>query len=307
MKSWFSCPQAAKAIMGLCVVASTLGAAMAAEGGTDIVARLGPTQYSAAALGDFVRSLDKNVRKRALADPQLMNRLVGLELARIALLGEAKAKQWERRPEVVRQIEKARDQAILATYLTSVAVLPKDYPSEAEIKSAYDLNRDGFMAPRQYRLEQIFVALPAGSDKKAIAAARNKIEDLARRAKAKNANFEDIARANSEHKPSAARGGDLGWADQNQIVPEIRDQVAGMSRGDISDPILSTTGWHIVRLVDTKAAAPRPLPEVRDALIATLRQRKMQEIQQAYIARMLEKNPVAVNEAGLRSLFEAAP
>src|SRR5262249_4663978 len=130
---------------------------------------------------------------------------------------------------------------------------------------------------------------------------------LAKRARAKNAIFEDLARTSSEHQPSATRGGDLGWADQTQLVPEIRNEVAGMNKGEISDPILGSSGWHIVRLVDTKPAGPRPLAEVKDTLVATLRQRKIQELQQAYIAKLLEKSPVAVNEARLRALFEAAP
>lgn len=80
-----------------------------------------------------------------------------------------------------------------------------------------------------------------------------------------------------------------------------------MLKGEISDPILGSTGWHIVRLMDTKAAAPRPLAEVRDTLVGTLRQRKVQELQQAYVASLLGKNPVAVNEARLRTLFESPP
>ena len=279
---------------------------MAVEAASDVVARLGASEFTSTALADYVRSLDRNVRKQALSDPQLMDRLIGAELARLALLNEAKAKKWEQRAEIVRQIERARDEITLSTYLTSVAAVPAGYPSEAELKSAYDSNRDSFMAPRQYRLAQIFVRLPTTADKKALDAAQRKAADLARRARAKPADFEAIARANSEHPASAARGGDLGWADQNQIVPEIRAQVAGMNKDEISDPILGSTGWHIVRMLDTKPAAPRPLAEVKESLTAMLRQRKAQEAQQLYIARLLEKNPVTVNQARLRSLFESA-
>ena len=51
----------------------------------------------------------------------------------------------------------------------------------------------------------------------------------------------------------------MGWAAQDQIVPEIRSQVIGMGIGEISDPIRSDAGWHIVRLAATKPASPRPL------------------------------------------------
>lgn len=287
--------------------AALLGTAPASEPGADVVARLGTTDITVAQIQDFVRTLDPATRKQALADVQLLNRLVRLEIARMAVLRESKAKNWDQRPEVVAQIARARDQVIVSTYLASVDTPPADFPSDAEIQSAYDLNRDNFMVPRQYDLQQIFIAIPAGGDKKTEDAAQKKAEDLARKAKAKNANFADLARLNSEHKPSADKGGDLGWAPEPQIAPEIRSQITGMSKGDVSDPIRTEAGWHIVRMVDTKPAAPRPLAEVRDTVIAALRQRKTQENEQAYLAGLLDKNPVSVNEIGLRKIFETTP
>jgi peptidylprolyl isomerase len=278
----------------------------AAEPAPEVVARLGGTEFTAASLADFVRSLDPTVRKQAVSDPQLLQKLIGLEMARIAVLNEAKAKNWQQRPEIARQIERAREATIVSTYLGSAGAVPAGYPSEAEIKTAYDLNRDTFMMPRQYRLEQIFVASPVTADRRAADVAAKKAADMANTAKAKNTNFGDLARAHSDHKPSAEKRGDLGWASQNDIMPEILTQIAGMTRGEISDPIRSKAGWHVVKLVDTKPAAPRPLAEVKDGLVASLRQRKLQDNQQAYIARMLEKTPVTMNEALLRKLFESA-
>lgn len=272
-----------------------------------VVARLGDLDFTANSLADFVRSLDPGMRKQALADPQLLQRLVGLEMARIAVLNEAKAKNWQHRPDVARQIERARDTAIVTSYLSTVGAVPARYPSDTEIKAAYDINRDSFMMPRQYRLEQIFVASPASADKRTAEVAAKKASDMANTAKAKNANFGDLARAHSDHKTSAENRGDLGWAGQTEIMPEILTQIAGMTRGEISDPIRTKAGWHIVRLVDTRPAAPRPLAEVKDALIASLRQRKLQENQQAYVARALDRNPVSVNEGLLRKLFEIRP
>jgi peptidylprolyl isomerase len=280
---------------------------LAAETNPAVIARLGAMEFQAADLSDFVRLLDPELRKKAMADPELRNRLIGLELARIAVLKEAKAKNWAQRPDVARQIERARDDVILNNYLGSVSTLPKEFPSLAEIQSAYELNRDGFMMPRQYRLAQIFVASPKGASKQAQDAALKKAGDLARKARIPNAKFEDLARANSDHKSSAAKGGDMGWAAQDQILQEIRGQVVGMSVGEVSDPIRSAAGWHVVRLEGTKPAQPRPLAEVKDTLITSLRQQKLKDSQQAYVQRLLDKSPVSVNEAGLKKLFESTP
>ncbi|HXJ01224.1 MAG TPA: peptidylprolyl isomerase [Micropepsaceae bacterium] len=287
---WFSIPQG-----------------KAAEGDPSVIARLGTTEFHAADFANFVRLLDPDLRKKAMADPQAMNKLMGLELARIAVLSEARARNWQQRPAVTRQIERARDDVIVNSYLASVSSLPKDFPSAVDIQAAYDLNRDNFMAPRQYRLAQIFVASPQGIDKKTEEAAKKKADDLARKAKAANAKFDDLARTSSEHKSSAALGGDMGWAASEQIVPEIRKEVVGMEVGEVSGPIRSAAGWHIVRLAATRPAAPRPLAEVKETLVAILRHRKTKDNQQAYVAKLLDKNHVAVNEAGLRKLFESVP
>jgi peptidylprolyl isomerase len=279
----------------------------AAQTGSPVIARLGGSEFHAADFADFIRLLDPALRKQAAADPQVRNKLIGLEMARIAVLKEANAKNWQQRPDVARQIARARDDVIVNSYLASISGVSKDYPSQAEIQSAYDLNRDAFMMPRQYRLAQIFVASPKGADKKTEEAAKKKLGELAQKLKAPNAKFEDVARAGSDHKSSAAKGGDMGWAAQEQIVPEIRNEIVGMTVGEISQPIRSDAGWHIVRLIATKPAQPKPLAEVKESLVTSLRQRKTKDVQQSYVAKLLESSPVSVSEDGLKKLFEAAP
>jgi peptidylprolyl isomerase len=277
--------------------------AATSEPAPDTVARLGSTDIPAATLRAFVRTLDPATRKQALADPTVMSRLVRQELARIAILNEAAAKKWDQRPDVAARIADARDAVIVSTYLASAGAVPDGFPSDAELQAAYEANRDKFLAPRQYRLEQIFVAIPAGGDKKAEDAAKARADDLARRSRAKGVDFAALARAGSD-QASGETGGDLGWAADAQIVPEIRTQIAGMAVGEISDPIRTQAGFHIIRLVDTKPAGVRPLPEIRDQLIAALRQNKLQAGEQAYVSALLEKNPAMINELALRKIFE---
>jgi peptidylprolyl isomerase len=270
----------------------------------DVVARMGTTDITAPMLRTFVRTLDPALRKQALGDPALMARLVRAELARMAVLKEAQAQKWDQRPEVIQEIQRVRDEAITSSYLKSVSTPPPDYPSEAEIRSAYDLNRDALMAPRQYRLSQIFVALPVGGDAGTVETAHQKAEDLARKVKVEATDFDRLAKANSSVKPGAEQGGDLGWASEAEIVPEIRAQIVGMAQGEISDPIRTASGWHIIRMDDTKPAAPRPLAEIHDQLAAALRQRRAQANEQAYLNGLLAKSPVAVNEISLNKMFE---
>lgn len=271
----------------------------------DVVAQLGATQFTKSDLSDFVRSLDPETRRQALANPQVMGQLVQLQIVRKALLNEALAKRWQQKPDIAKQADAARDAVIVKTYLASVASLPASYPSDQDIKSAYDLNRDKFLVARRYRMEQIFIAVPP-TDKNG-AAGLQKAKGLVMKARDGHTRFEDLARQNSQHKPSAQKGGDTGWLVESQLLPEVRARVQGMSRGDVSDPIRSSQGWHIIRLMDTQAAAPRPLAEVKPVITASLRQRKEQDQQQQYIVRLLQKTPVTIREPELRAALKASP
>jgi len=268
------------------------------------VAQMGAIQFTVSDLKDFLQTLPPESRRQALADPQAMNRLIQAEVARRAVLNEALAKKWQLKPAVAKQIGMARDTIVLRNYLTAVVNLPAGYPSEAETKAAYDLNRDKFLMPRQYHLAQIFIASAPG-DKNA-EAAQKKASDLAAKARARGARFDELARQNSQYKPGAAKGGDMGWAMEDQIQPAVLAKVAGMARGDVSDPIHSSLGWHIVRLIDTKPAAPRPLAEVRGLIATSLRQQKEQSEVLQYLARLVDKTPVRLNQANLRTALEAA-
>jgi peptidylprolyl isomerase len=286
-----------------CVASVTVGASSEEA----VVARLGTTDITVAELQGMVQSLDPAVRQQAAKDTQFMNRLVRTEIERMAVLQEAKAQKWDDRAEVAAQIARARDQVIATTFLAAMAAPAKDFPTSAEIQAAYDLNRDKFMLPRQYDLQQIFIAMPAADAKAAQSAAEKKAQELAHKAKVKGADFAALARKFSEHAASAERGGEMGWAAESQVIPEIRAQIEGMAKNEVSDAIRAGDGWHIVRLVDTKPAAPRPLADVKDSIVAALRQRQEQINAQTYIGKLLDKAPISVNEMALRKIFETKP
>ena len=269
----------------------------------DVVARLDGAEVKASDLKNALEALDPAVRRQAEQNPQLMAQLVRAAVGRMAVLAEARKQSWESKPQVSAQIEQAKRDVVIASYLQSIAAPPEAYPSEKEIAAAYDANRDRLMAPRQYHLAQIFVALPAGGD--AAKAAENKAKDLARKAKDKKADFGALAAASSDDKASAARKGDFGWVPESQIVPEIRSVVQGLTENEVSDPIRTSAGWHIVQMLGTKPAAPRPLEEVRQSLIATLRQQKVAQNEQAYVTDLLAKQHMAINEIAADKLFQS--
>ena len=270
-----------------------------------VVARMGEVELRADELRAILESLPPEAKVQLATAPQELARIIRLEVLRRSLAAEARGKGWDKRPEVVSQMERAREQMLVATYMNNVARPPEGFPSDAEVKAAYDQNAASFAVPKQYRLSQLFVLTPADADKAMVTKAQAKAADLATKAKAKGADFGALAKTASEHADSAAKGGDMGWVAENALIPELREPVSRMAKGEIAGPIRSPQGWHVVRLDDVREKSMRPLAEVRDQIAAAMRMRKAQETEQAYLTFMTNKTPVNINEAELAKLQTA--
>lgn len=264
-----------------------------------VIAKMGEAELKTDELKAIVDGLPPEAKAQLANAPQDMSRVIRMELLRRALAAEARTKGWDKRPEVMAQMERAREQILVSSYMNSVARPPETYPTEADIKAAYDQNAGQFLSPKQYRLSQVFVLAPAETDKAAFTKAHSKANDMAARAKVKSVDFPALAKAGSEHAESAAKGGDMGWVAEQNLIPELRDAVANLKKGDVAGPIKTAAGWHVIRLEDVKEKGVRPLPEVRDQLANALRLRKAQETEQAYITFMTNKTPVVINDAEL--------
>ena len=113
------------------------------------------------------------------------------------------------------------------------------------------------------------------------------------------ADFGKLAKENSAHKESADKGGELGWISEEQMVPEVRKVVTGMNKGDVSQPVKSAAGWHVIKLLDKKPAATRPLADIRANLVVAMRNRKSQEMERAYLEALSIKLPPTLNQIEL--------
>jgi peptidylprolyl isomerase len=78
-----------------------------------------------------------------------------------------------------------------------------------------------------------------------------------------------------------------------------------MNKGDVSPPVKTAAGWHIIRVMDKKPPAVRPLAEVRNRLVAAMRQRKMQEGERTYVEALSTKARPVVNQIEVNKIVES--
>ncbi len=280
-----------------------LAAACSRASAAEVVARIGAAEVTADQLRAYVETLGAPERAALAKDPSLLSQVVRSYLARQAVLKEAQAKKWEQRPEVKARLDQMRDQALTELYLQSVSHPPDGFPSEAQVRAAYESNGKAFEVPRQFRVAQIFVASAKGADSGAEEKARKRVDEVSRKLKQKGADFAAIARAESDDKAGAEKGGEIGWLAEEQLIPGIRPAVVGLAKDAVSEPIRLGDGWHVVKVLETKPSFIRPLAEVKEALAAQLRAERAQTNRQAYLAKLLEQNPPAINELALSKVL----
>lgn len=288
------------AVAGLLVGLS----AAAADGPDEVVAKMGAIEIKRDELDRMLNAGQENNSEASLSR-QAVAQALRTELIRRALLSEARRNAWDKRPDVQRQIEVAREQVIVTSFIDQQVRPAVDYPSAEEVQSAYDANKPLFMQPTQLHLMQIYLPA-AGSNADSSKKARQKADELWKQANKKGADFSELARKYSKHAESAGRGGDMGWLQEDLLVPEIRAVAQKLSIGEISSPVKAADGWHIVKMVERKAPSQKQLAEVRDRLIRSMRLKKAQENEQQYLNQLLTNTPITVNESSLSSFKDAS-
>jgi parvulin-like peptidyl-prolyl isomerase len=123
-----------------------------------------------------------------------------------------------------------------------------------------------FVMPARYRASHLFLAAPTETPSSIVVQKRALITSLSERIK-NGENFIDLVAQTSEDEATRSSGGDLGYFSQSRMPPDFFVALAKLRIGEISAPIQTTVGFHIVRLTDFKPARPMALaeaePEIR--------------------------------------------
>ena len=148
------------------------------------------------------------------------------------------------------------------------------------------------------RARHILILSDAKASAEDQAKAKAKIEEIAQRIKA-GEDFGEVAKEVSEDPGSGPQGGELGWFAHGQMVPEFDKASFALNPGELSEPVKTQFGWHLIQLEEKKAAGQKPLDEVKDQI----RTRLAQDEASGKVQEALEQVQLAV--IGGKSLKEA--
>ena len=150
--------------------------------------------------------------------------------------------------------------------------------TDQDLQSYYDQHREEYRVPEQVKVSHILIKTPlpapgAKEDAKAIADARAKAEGVLKELKA-GGDFAKLAEKYSDDPGSAKSGGDLGWIGRGRTVPEFEKAVFSLGKGQTSDLVKSSYGFHIIRVEDKQEAHLKTLAEVKSEIEEKVKQQK---------------------------------
>lgn len=156
--------------------------------------------------------------------------------------------------------------------LTPQGLAPFQEVSEEQLNTFYQDNKDQFVRPEEVKAAHILIKIPQDPSSEEEAAAQQEINRIATRIEQGEA-FSELAREASQG-PSASRGGDLGWFSRGSMAKPFEEAAFSLQPGEVSDPVRTRFGLHLIKLEDKRPAGVKSLAEVKETIRSWLAEDK---------------------------------
>ncbi|MFJ3314640.1 SurA N-terminal domain-containing protein [Herbaspirillum huttiense] len=155
--------------------------------------------------------------------------------------------------------------------LDAAAVAAQASVTDDDIKAYYEQNQKQYATEEQRRASHILITVKKDASAADKAAAKTKAEGLVAQLRKNPGDFAKLAKANSQDPGSADNGGDLGYFSRGAMVKPFADAAFSLKQGEISDPVESDFGYHVIEVTGIKPAAVKPLESVKAEIGAEIK------------------------------------
>jgi len=151
-----------------------------------------------------------------------------------------------------------------------------------DAKKFYDSNQTEFQNPDTVKASHILFLVNKEDSEDVVKQKQAAAVKAAERAK-KGEDFTKLAKELSEEPGAKESGGDLGFFSKDRMVPEFAEASFKMAPGDISEPVRTQFGWHIIKVTDKKPAGTVPFDQVKEQITSYLKGTKQREAVQGVL------------------------
>lgn len=196
----------------------------------------------------------------ATMQPEMRDKILRGIMTERLLLDEALKQGVDKSDAVQKDLEEVKRKIIVKHFIE--AKTPDI--TDAELKGEYDKEVLRMKDQKEVRARHILVETEAEAKD-----AKKKIDG--------GKSFEEVAREYSKDPGSAKNGGDLGYFTKDKMVKTFADAAFSMKKGQISNPVKSDFGWHIIKIEDVRPLQIPTFNEVKENLRQNLQDRKLEE------------------------------
>lgn len=169
----------------------------------------------------------------------------------------------------------------------------------AQVKRYYRKNIERFTEEEQVRARHILIKVSKDASDEVAEDAVQRIAEVERLVKLPDADFAEIAKAHSEG-PSAPKGGDLGFFPRKRMVKPFADAAFALEAGQVSGPVRTQFGWHIILVEEKKPAHKKAFGEVKGQIEEQLYSTAMREAMAKLLKELEAKHEVVLKEENIK-------
>lgn len=237
------------------------------------------TLQAALELSDLEKTLsvlDDNKRKQVLADEKMFSDFVKQEAGNASVLAAARANKIHESEKTRILAQRGVDNIVRELYLNQLLAskIPADFPTDEQVQEYYDQNKDKFVIEERIHVWQIFLPISEGTSKKDIELLKKRAESISNDLKKNKTDFASAATKHSKHEASRLSGGYMGLISVSDLKPEVKDVIKSLKQGNISNPIKTDDGIHILKrgviVPKQEVTLEQAKPKIKELMIKQL-------------------------------------
>jgi peptidyl-prolyl cis-trans isomerase C len=245
------------------------------------IAKIGSKSVTDADLKGLVGNVSEAQKQQINGDAEIKNRMVDNLVVEELFVQEAEKTGVSKDKDYQTALDRARRQ-ILAQRFLQKHVQPKI--TDANVKAYFDKNKGKYS---QDEVHAQHVLLKDEAEAKEVYEKAKKGDD-----------FETLAKKYSKDPSAAQNGGDLGFFTRSRMVPQFADKAFSMAKGDISEPVKSPFGWHVIKVIEKREGKPIKFDEIKDQVKGDYQNETINEL----IASLKKSNKVVIHEDKVKAL-----
>lgn len=192
--------------------------------------------------------------------------------------------------EGIKEFRKSIERSLMAQKAEELAVQKNISVTDADVRAYYDTNKHTYKRPKQFKASHILIKVDPSSNAEERATLEKKAKELATKAK-NNEDFYNLAYYNSDDRTKYV-GGDLGYFHEGQTVPEFENAIKKMRVGEVSGPVKTMYGWHIIKLIELNEARQLDFDETKVKIREQLEKTAKEKLYSSWMADLKAKYPV---------------